>query len=554
MMCARELGWKWYCDFLWEDFLNFLSALLLPHLNTGFALPGSCPSIPHHSIMLCRMKVEKVEERWSTTTIQTAFVFHSTSKTVPLALLPKSGAISIDLPLPHLGWTFTLSLTPEHPHKIRSRFRHKIERTYAGNWIPAAFSFRQHGRAVRWGNTSICAQLSLGKECIPHNNMGSNSTLLGTMNVVLEHTPAFELPLTTPCTISSLPPNKVWLSVTISDCPLADGLFEVRSGLDNEAKIQAQLVRQSGDRVLSRSLGTGQLFDVKFLAFSTRSTSGNAGVPLPTYASLTVLEEHVNLSSSIVKEGWTNALAALDNTSARHVREILCPDDYEYELDSDFEDEEEASLPCDSGCGRNLVAPEGQQSESGTERSSSLSSFEMEGASDLGSVDYHPEEVMKAPKEQSSDCERTVWVKFAAHRTWHAFLWYCYTGDLKFGKLKSQVEPGGRHLRATPLEGGPPTCSPKSMYRLADLVGDEDLKDKALAAIKENMTEENVLDETFSVFTSKYPDIRDVQLGVLMEHCDSPKVKEAFLRAMEKYSSMPHAKPVLSAFYDNLVA
>jgi hypothetical protein len=84
------------------------------------------------------------------------------------------------------------------------------------------------------------------------------------------------------------------------------------------------------------------------------------------------------------------------------------------------------------------------------------------------------------------------------------------------------------------------------------------------------MTEANVLDEAFSVFTSKlvtphtvgssltsvnrYPDVREVQLGVLMEHCGSPKVKEAFLRAIEKHGSMPHAKPVLSAFYDKLVS
>lgn len=84
------------------------------------------------------------------------------------------------------------------------------------------------------------------------------------------------------------------------------------------------------------------------------------------------------------------------------------------------------------------------------------------------------------------------------------------------------------------------------------------------------MTEANVLDETFSVFTSKsvtlhsvgssltsvnrYPDVREVQFSILMDHCESPKVKEAFLRAMERYGSMPHAKPVLSAFYDHLLA
>ena len=84
------------------------------------------------------------------------------------------------------------------------------------------------------------------------------------------------------------------------------------------------------------------------------------------------------------------------------------------------------------------------------------------------------------------------------------------------------------------------------------------------------MTEANVLDETFSVFTSKsvtpptvrpsltsmnrYPDVRQVQLGTLMEHCRSPEVKKAFLKMMQKYSNMPHAEPVLSAFYDQLVA
>lgn len=82
------------------------------------------------------------------------------------------------------------------------------------------------------------------------------------------------------------------------------------------------------------------------------------------------------------------------------------------------------------------------------------------------------------------------------------------------------------------------------------------------------MTDANVLDEIFSIFTSKsvapytarlwltinrYPDVRELQLSVLMEHCGSPDVKRAFLKTMMKYSYMPHAEPVLSAFYDQLV-
>ena len=93
---------------------------------------------------------------------------------------------------------------------------------------------------------------------------------------------------------------------------------------------------------------------------------------------------------------------------------------------------------------------------------------------------------------------------------------------------------------------------------------------KALAAIKERMSETNVLDEIFSVFTSKlvtphakgpsltfldrYPDVRDIQLGVLMKHCRSLSVRKAFPKVIAKYGSMSHAEPVFSAFYDKLVA
>ena len=50
-------------------------------------------------------------------------------------------------------------------------------------------------------------------------------------------------------------------------------------------------------------------------------------------------------SEAIIGEGWTNALNLSDNTGTKHVREILCPQGHEYELDSDSEDEDEASFP-----------------------------------------------------------------------------------------------------------------------------------------------------------------------------------------------------------------
>ncbi|KAF8444676.1 hypothetical protein L210DRAFT_3642926 [Boletus edulis BED1] len=499
-----------------------------------------------------------VEERWTPTTIQTTFVLPESK----LRKVSTDSNISINLPFPKtLGWTFALSLSVKRLKKLG--------RSSTGYYYPMAFSFRRHDSAIPWGRTSICAQLSLAVKqpqstdpehgSHPATSVDAAEEPLGTIELVLEDTSSVEVPITTPHNLSILPPNKICLTVTISDCALPDGLFQARSRPFNKVGTQAHLVQQGCD-LLSRLLATGKPFDVKFLTPSTRSTSGKTGDPLPTYASLSVVEEHVDLLSSVLREGWINALVPLDDTGTKcaSVREISCSDEYDHELDSDFEDEDEAP-PCNSSSERDLAAREDQQSDGGTERSSSsFSSFDLERASDQGSVDRQLEEIINVMplKESSSDadCERTVEIKFAAHRTWHAFLFYCYTGNLEFSKLRSQVGPGGLHLHVTPLEGGPPACSPKSMYRLADLVGDKDLKAKALAAIKERMIEENVLSEACSVFTSKYPEARQVQLGVLKEHRRSPKVKQAFFGAMEKYGNMPHAKPVLSTFYDDLVA
>ena len=102
---------------------------------------------------------------------------------------------------------------------------------------------------------------------------------------------------------------------------------------------------------------------------------------------------------ALLGEDWTKALTTLDGSDAKHAREVLCPKDYEYELDSDFEDEDETSSePCNSGGEGDLTFPEressisapsaaltsgrwtGQELEGGTEKStSSSSSFVLEG-------------------------------------------------------------------------------------------------------------------------------------------------------------------------------
>ena len=267
------------------------------------------------------MKVELLDERWTPASIQTTLAFHSLPRTLG------SGGVSIDLPLLNLGWTFTLSFKPTR----YSTKRYKGKRgggpaKSCTDWIPERFSFRQDTsqNKIDWGNTSIHAQISLvqaveqpqhhteslgefpqyaeprTQDAASANDCpgdGSDMTLLATMKIVsVAGTPSLDLPVEKSCTISSLRPHKVQLTVTISDCPLPSGLFGARFGATSEARSQTQLVRQNGERLLSRSLATGKFFDVKFMTPSARS-SGITGKPLPTYASLSVLEEHVNPSS-----------------------------------------------------------------------------------------------------------------------------------------------------------------------------------------------------------------------------------------------------------------
>jgi hypothetical protein len=51
---------------------------------------------------------------------------------------------------------------------------------------------------------------------------------------------------------------------------------------------------------------------------------------------------------------------------------------------------------------------------------------------------------------------------------WSAFILYAYTNEIQFCKLKSQRTTGG----SEPADDDFIPCSPKSMYKFADYVGD----------------------------------------------------------------------------------
>ncbi|EGN99979.1 hypothetical protein SERLA73DRAFT_135560, partial [Serpula lacrymans var. lacrymans S7.3] len=86
------------------------------------------------------------------------------------------------------------------------------------------------------------------------------------------------------------------------------------------------------------------------------------------------------------------------------------------------------------------------------------------------------------------------------------------------------------------------------MYRLACKLGLDDLKDHASKSICSKVTKYNVVEEVFSMFTSRYPAIRAMELRILIENVNSPEVTSALL---PKFSSiargdLPHCAEVLT--------
>ena len=115
-----------------------------------------------------------------------------------------------------------------------------------------------------------------------------------------------------------------------------------------------------------------------------------------------------------------------------------------------------------------------------------------------------------------------VWTKRDSTIRWYTLLNYLYTGKISFLPLSS-LAPGGQRGSPTSSVYGP-KCSAKSMYRLACKVripshtdalrselqaknlqvGLDHLRDQALAHVRSNLTEDNILQELSCSLVSGY--------------------------------------------------
>ncbi|KIP03404.1 hypothetical protein PHLGIDRAFT_121629 [Phlebiopsis gigantea 11061_1 CR5-6] len=263
------------------------------------------------------------------------------------------------------------------------------------------------------------------------------------------------------------------------------------------------------------SMASGSFVDTKFFAYTRRDGRGRVGAPRAVYANSFVLRAKAPQYFEPLLQGGFEGDGAVGPLDAPFPPDL--PDDVDasgYDSDSDIEDEEEtwtahseptslspwvSPVPVD-------LKPEGSALEDDVEKATKIESLESTG--EPSEPEHTPDTIVNSGPQGKIRLMRDF-----AYPTWNAFIFYIYTGDVVFAPLKSQVqmpEPGT--VRRDGLTAAAPRCSPKSMYRLADELGLDDLKTLAKKDIESKLSADNILAELFSGFTAKYDDIRDMEL------------------------------------------
>ncbi|KIK98657.1 hypothetical protein PAXRUDRAFT_133736 [Paxillus rubicundulus Ve08.2h10] len=318
-------------------------------------------------------------------------------------------------------------------------------------------------------------------------------------------------------------------------------------------------------RVLDRSLGDGISFDVKFLTNSKRLSSGSIYKPLPTYANSAVLEEVCPKLDTLFPGGLV----------------CITEDDLPLPILADYDDGYDSDVDDDEGViedARSMVSAQANEVERSAQPQDTASPAPPVTKTDPGDIpdaefdglcliSSNRADTVLSPSPsadsiadsdfiESALSTRTshheagvqlIHVKCAAHRTWRAFVYYCYTGKVAFYPLRSQMPRN----KFPEVAGAPPSCSPKSMYRLADKAN---LKNRAFNAVKARLSKVNIVDEVLCYFTSRHPDIQKMELDILVENRKEPEVRRALETNIAQLAAgqSPHSAAAFAALFQLL--
>ncbi|KAG1828304.1 hypothetical protein DFJ58DRAFT_750904 [Suillus subalutaceus] len=292
-------------------------------------------------------------------------------------------------------------------------------------------------------------------------------------------------------------------------------------------------------RALEQSLKTGTSFDIVFQAYTRHLSLGKVTRPIPIYASTAVLQTTLPEFS-----GGDLDLSSFFELSEGDTLPFTSLESYGYDSDSDLDDDDLVK-------NNNSPTPADNESHEDTTDTGSISSFSSIEAGlqeQLGNRALLLEDIGMVPAVNGENLKRgprVILVKGVAWKTWHAFIYYCYTGIVNFANLRSQRTPDEQSR----LEDSPPHCSPKSMYQLAMKLNNEPLSQLALKAIETRLSAANILDEAFFKFTSRHDAVRVMETALLLKYRNASGVLQGLPAKMEAVArgNIPNAGQVLTA-------
>ncbi|KAI0769670.1 hypothetical protein BD413DRAFT_77371 [Trametes elegans] len=340
-------------------------------------------------------------------------------------------------------------------------------------------------------------------------------------------------------------------STTPSDTPSREKAMPLFGG-GRSAELSAladTTWEEVGQYALNASILSGRFEDLCIVAPSKRSSMGTPIGPRPLHANRALLSRALsNVALLLGQEQY-------DNTSSKGpvptgTRSAASKDD-DYGEDSDLEDDLPDGTQDEDPQGEakehepQVVAASATQDPNahGAEEPRETTSVCAGGEPDVVAQSASetacgplPTATQQAPPSQRSGSTHTqqptstahsqsqvIVVSGAAYRTWRTLVFYAYTHTIAFAPLKSQ------RLPFAPVDDPDdarqlPICSPKSMYRLAVKYGNADLETLAGTDVASKLSTQNVLDELFSRFTSRYPKIREMELEFLLKHIKHPDI------------------------------
>ncbi|KAL6300197.1 hypothetical protein BKA93DRAFT_542061 [Sparassis latifolia] len=306
-------------------------------------------------------------------------------------------------------------------------------------------------------------------------------------------------------------------------------------------------VQTSVKTALAESLAHGEFADVRLFVFSRRLRSGKVCAPRALYANSAILKAASPFFAGMLAGGFSESdIAGIDTGFPANQRSVIDADPFAEE-DSDYEEGEDDEYRKDNSTIARDACDEVE--------SSGLTLNSTHVPQDTPASLVSPAVI----KQSGGQPLRTIIIKDTALATLQWLVYYLYTGEIAFSPLHSQgAECWAVERERYQIEHPkcPPPCSPKSMYRLADMLGMDGLKLLAIEDVRSKLSAENILDELFSPFSSWYPEILQAEVKFFssnrMDLKIIPKMRKKL--AAIAIQPVPHAAVALASLFEACIS